>query len=107
MNLRLTRFNDRLDAPAQHRQYQLILGVQGFTRSHWTPSLGEYSHRIAPDGRWGLMPNKIDEKVPYLQVVLLALAVRRYKTKQIDQMEGVQGYHGSHWSTPPGKYGGR
>ncbi len=21
--------------------------------------------------------------------------------------EGVEGYQGSHWSTPPGKYGGR
>jgi hypothetical protein len=85
MHLRPTRFDGRADAPARHRRHRPIEGVQGFTRSHWTPLSGEYSERIAPDGRRGRMPKKNDEKVSYLQVVSLALSVRRYVTKRIDR----------------------
>jgi hypothetical protein len=88
MHLRPTRFDGRADAPARHRRHRPIEGVQGFTRSHWTPLSGEYSGRIAPDGRRGRMPKKNDEKVSYLQVVSLALSVRRYVTKRIDQRRG-------------------
>ncbi len=88
MHLRPTRFDGRADAPARHHRHRPIEGVQGFMRSHWTPPLGEYSGRIAPDGWRGRMPKKNDEKVSYLQVVSLALSVRRYVTKRIDRRRG-------------------
>ena len=34
------------------------------------------------------MPKKNDKKVPYLSAVLLALSVRRYVTKRINQRRG-------------------
>ena len=85
-----TRFDARVHAPARHRRYRPIEGVQGFTRSHWTPPSGEYSGRIAPDGRRGQMPKKNDEKVPYLSAVSLALSVRRYGTERIDRRRGFR-----------------
>jgi hypothetical protein len=83
--LRPSRFDARVDALAQHRRYRPIEGVQGFTRSHWTPLSGLYSLRIAPDGQGGQMQKKNDEKVPYLSAVSLTLSVRRYVTKRIDR----------------------
>jgi hypothetical protein len=35
-------FDGRGGAPVQYRVYCLMEEVQGFTRSHWTPLLGEY-----------------------------------------------------------------
>jgi hypothetical protein len=104
MHLHPTRFDSQDDAPARNPQYRLIEGVHGFTRSHWTTSLIEYSaDRIAPDGWRGCMPKKRqkstrtdggvacqkkDKKVPYLSAVSLALAVRWYVTNHIDQLRG-------------------
>jgi hypothetical protein len=88
MHLRPSRFDARDDALAQHRRYRPIEGVQGFTRSHWTPLSDEYLLRIAPDGRRVRMPLKKYEKVPYLSAVSLALLVRRDVTKRIDRRRG-------------------
>ncbi len=35
-------FDGRGGVPVQYRAYPPMEEVQGFTRSHWTPSLGEY-----------------------------------------------------------------
>ena len=88
MHLRRSHFDARADAPARHRRHRPIEGVQGFTRSHWTPPLGEYLGRIAPDGQRVQMPLKKYEKVPYLSAVSLALSVRRYVTKRIARRRG-------------------
>ncbi len=88
MHLHPSRFNARVDAPARHRRYRPIEGVQGFTQSHWTPPSGEYLLRIAPDGQRVRMPLKKYKKVPYLSAVLLALSMRRYVTKHIDRRRG-------------------
>ena len=88
MHLRWSHFDARADAPARHRRHRPIEGVQGFTRSHCTPPSVEYSGRIAPDGRRVRMPLKKYKKVSYLQVVSLALSVRRYVTKRIDRRRG-------------------
>jgi hypothetical protein len=44
----VTHFDGHADVPVQCRLHRPMEGVQGFTQSHWTPPLGEYSHRIAP-----------------------------------------------------------
>ncbi len=83
-----TRFDARVYVPAQHCRYCPIEGVQGFTRSHWTPPSCKYSGRIAPDGQRVRTPFKKYKKVPYLSAVSLALSVRRYVTKRIDRRMG-------------------
>jgi hypothetical protein len=41
-------FNCHADAAVQHRAHRLIEHIQGFTRSHWMPPLGECLRRIVP-----------------------------------------------------------
>ncbi len=43
-----TRFDGRADALVQYRTHCPMEGVHGYPGSHWTPSPGEYSHRIDP-----------------------------------------------------------
>jgi hypothetical protein len=41
-------FDDHGGALEQYRQHHLMRHVQGYLGSHWMPSLGKYSLRIAP-----------------------------------------------------------
>jgi hypothetical protein len=50
--------------------------------------IGRVFGPYGPGRRAGLNAKKNDEKVPYLQVVSLALSVRRYVTKRIDRRRG-------------------
>ena len=63
-------------------------GVQGFTQSHWMPSLVEYLHRIPPLDDRVAFHKKNNEKAPYLPAILLAVMVRRYNTNHITQWRG-------------------
>jgi hypothetical protein len=42
------RFDSHGSAPEQYRQHRLMGHVQGYSRNHWTPPLGNYSLCIAP-----------------------------------------------------------
>jgi hypothetical protein len=42
------RFDGHGGAPEGYRQHCLMWHVQGYSRSHWTPALGNYLLRIAP-----------------------------------------------------------
>ncbi len=46
MQLRSTQFDNRTEMLVRCRLHQLMEGVQGFTQSHWMPSLVKYLHRI-------------------------------------------------------------
>ncbi len=107
MHLRPTRFDARVDALARHRRYRPIEGVQGFTRSHWTPLSGEYSLRIAPDRQRGRMPKKKRRKSTILVGRFARTVGAQVRNQAHRPTEEVQGYPESHWSTPPGEYGGR
>ena len=48
MHFCLTCFNSQADTPIQYQVHCLMKGVQGFTWSHWKPSLVKYSCRIPP-----------------------------------------------------------
>ncbi len=41
-------FDCHADAAAQRGAHRRIEHIQGFTRSHWMPPLGEYLRRITP-----------------------------------------------------------
>jgi hypothetical protein len=106
MHADATRFNAQIHALARNRRYQPIEGVQGFTRSHWTPSLGKYSGRIAPEGGQGQMPKK-QRKSTILAGRFAGPVGASVRTQAHRPTEVVEGYQGSHWLTPPGKYGGQ
>jgi hypothetical protein len=42
------RFDGRSGAPEQYRRHRPMWYVQGYSGSHWTPALGDYSLCIAP-----------------------------------------------------------
>jgi hypothetical protein len=42
------RFDGHGGAPEQYRRHRQMWHVQGYSRSHWAPPLGNYSLRIAP-----------------------------------------------------------
>ncbi len=42
------RFDGHGGAPEQYRRHHPMQHVQGYSRSHWTPTLGNYLLRIAP-----------------------------------------------------------
>ncbi len=53
------------------------------------------------------MQKKNDEKSTILVGRFAGPVGAPVRNQARQPMEGVQGYHGSHWSTPPGEYGGR
>jgi hypothetical protein len=56
---------------------------QGFTRSHWTPPLGNYSLHIAlAAARATAIKTKV-QNVSTLLTISMAIAVRRYYTARI------------------------
>ncbi len=81
-------FRPRVHAPARNRRYLPIEGVQGLTRSHWTPLSGEYSGRIAPDGRRVRMPLKNTKKYYTCRPFRWPWRCAGYVTKHIDRRRG-------------------
>jgi hypothetical protein len=47
--LSASRFDGHGGAPEQYRQHCPMQHVQGYSGSHWMPSSGDYSLRIAPE----------------------------------------------------------
>ena len=59
---------------------------QGFTRSHWTPSSGDYSLGIIAAATRSTINTKIMKHVPTLLAILMATAMQRYYTACIAQL---------------------
>ncbi len=78
-----TRFDGRNDAPVQCCVHRPMEGVQGLTRSHWTPPSGEYLLRIIPADNGVACKKKTTKRAPYLLAILMAVVVRRYNTTRI------------------------
>jgi hypothetical protein len=78
-----TCFDGRNDAPVQCRVHRPMEGVQGFTRSHWMPPLGEYLLCIIPADNGVACKKKMTKRAPYLLAILMAVVVRRYDTMRI------------------------
>ncbi len=104
MQFDATRFDGRTDAPVQYRLHRPMEGVQGFTRSHWTPLSDEYSLRVIPGGQLGRMPKKNDEKRTILAGHFDGRGDAPVRYQAHRPIEGVQRYGRSHWLMPPGKY---
>ena len=64
-------------APMQHDQ--------GFTGSHWTPPLGDYSLRIAPAAARATANEMTIQHVPTLLAISMAVAMRWYNTAHISR----------------------
>jgi hypothetical protein len=100
-------FDGHGGAPEQYRQHCPMQYVQGYTRSHWTPPLGNYLLRIAPAAaratankmtaiKWTNLAGHFDGR---------GCAPVQYRT--YCPMEKMQGFSRSHWMPPSGKYCGQ
>jgi hypothetical protein len=69
--------------------------------------IGQVFGPYRPGQTAGSNAKKNDKKVPYLQVVFAGPVGAPVHNQAHRPTEGVQGYHRSHWLTPPGEYGGR
>ena len=59
---------------------------QGYTGSHWTPPLGDYSLRIASAAARATANKTTMYYVPTLMAILMVIAMRRYYTTRIAQL---------------------
>jgi len=82
-------------------------GVHGYPGSHWKPPLGKFSHRIAPADDRVCMQTKKRWKSIILAGRFAGRGGAPVQYQAHRPMEGDQGYSGSHWLPPPGKYCGR
>jgi hypothetical protein len=78
-----THFNSRDDAPVQCHVHCPMEGVQGFTRSHWTPPSGKYLLCIIPADNGVACKKKMMKKAPYLLAISMAVVVGRNDTARI------------------------
>ena len=62
----------------QYGVHCLMQHDQGFTGSHWTPPLGDYSLRIAPAATRVTINTTIMQYVPTLLAASIAIAMRQY-----------------------------
>jgi hypothetical protein len=102
-----TGFDSRDDAPVQCHIHCPMEGVQGFTRSYWMPPSGEYLLRIIPGNNRVACKKKNHEKSTILAGHFDGCggAPVQYRVHRL--IEVAQGYNGSHWLMPPGKYCGQ
>ncbi len=77
------RFEGLADASEQYRWHCPMRHVQSYSRSYWTPALGNYSLRIAPAAARASGKQKQSTKAPKKVAVFMAMATRRYITVHI------------------------
>jgi len=73
------------EAMKQYMRHCPMQHVQGYSGSHWTLPLGDYSLRIAPATARATTRKTTMQNVPTLLAILMAIAMRQYNTKLITQ----------------------
>jgi hypothetical protein len=67
-------------APVKYEEHCPMQHVQGYTRRHWTPPLGNYLLSIAPAAARATSKQMKMKSAPNLLAVLMAMLMRRYVT---------------------------
>jgi hypothetical protein len=83
--LSVGHFDGQGSAPEQFRRHCLMRHVQGYSGSHWTLPLGNYSLCITPAAARATQMKRQQKYVPKRLAILMAVAVRRYNTAHIAQ----------------------
>jgi len=73
-------FDGHGSAPMQYGVHRLMQHDQGFTGSHRTPPLGDYSLRITPAAARAIINTTIMQHVPTFLAVLMAITMQQYYT---------------------------
>ena len=89
---------------AQYRQHCLMQHVNGYLRSHWTLSLGNYLLRIAPVAARATGKQTTINKHTCKDGHFDGHGDAPVRNRAHCLMEEVQNFTRSHWTTPSGKY---
>ncbi len=74
------RFDGHGGPPVQYEAHRPMQHIQGYSRSHWTPALGNYLLCIAPAATRATGKQTTINKYTYKLAILMAMAMRRYVT---------------------------
>ena len=85
MHLRCRPFRGHAEALQQYMWHRPMQHVRGYTRSHWTLPLGDYSLRIVPMAARETANKTTTKHVLPLLAVSIAVTVWRYYTPCISQ----------------------
>ena len=96
-------FNGHGGAPEQYRWQRLMRHVQGYSRSHWTPPLGNYSLRIASAAARATA-NETTKKCTKKTGHFDGRGGAPVQYRVHCPIEEVQGFTRSHWTPPLGNY---
>jgi hypothetical protein len=97
-------FDGHGGAPEQYRQHCPMRHVQGYSRSHWTPSLGDCLLRIAPAATRATGKQTAINKYTYKDGCFDDHVNALVCNPVHCPMEEAQGFTRSHWMPPLGKY---
>jgi hypothetical protein len=78
--------------------------VQGYSGSHWTPPLGNYSLHIAPVAARATGKQTTINKYTYKAGRFDGHGDAQVRNHLHGPMEEIQGFTRSHWTPPLGKY---
>jgi hypothetical protein len=102
----MAHFEGLVDAPVLCGVHCLMQHVQGYSGSHWTPPLGNYSLRIAPAAT-GVTANKTTmKKCTNIAGRFDGRGCAPVQYRAHCPIEEFQGYVGRHWLPPLGEYCG-
>jgi len=76
-------FDGHGGVPMRYEAHHPMKHDQGFTGSHWTPSLVNYSLRIAPAATRATANETTMQHAPTLLAISVVIAMRRYYTVRI------------------------
>ncbi len=99
------RFDGHGGPPVQYEAHRPMQHVQGYTRSHWMPPLGNYLLRIAPAATRATGKQTMMNKYTYFAGRFDGHGNAPVRKCAHCPMEEVQGFTRSHWTPPLGKYG--
>ena len=97
-------FDGHGGAPMQYGAHCQMQHDQGFTRSHWTPPSGNYLLRITPAATRATIKTSIMQKCTHFAGRFDGHRVAPVLYRAHRPMEEVHGFHGSHYTPPPGKH---
>jgi hypothetical protein len=97
-------FDGHGSLPVQYEAHRPIQHVQGYSRSHWTPTLGNYSLCITPAAARATGKQTAINKYTYKAGRFNGHGDALVRNRAHCPMEEVQGFTRSHWMPPLGKY---
>ncbi len=81
----VSHFDGHGGLPLRYEVHCPMQHVQGYSGSHWTLPLGNYSLRIAPAAARATANKMTTKKGPQRLAILMAVAVHQYNTVHIAQ----------------------